>query len=415
MYGTLAIARRALDDLADFTGTEAIEELRALARPIEGLRVLNLSVTGFGTGTAELLNSSVPLFTDLGLDCHWQVVRASEDATAVTRAMYQALAGVHERWAREMTETWLRYAEMNAGLLTERFDVIIVHDPQPAAMRSFVTDRDLNDTKWVLHSHLDLSTAQEDVWLLLRGHIEQYDAAIFEAPSFARPDISPRTHIVRPAIDPTSPRNMPLPDDVIRTVLERYGIDPEKPLLCQVSPCDVASDLPGAVEVWDRVRERAPGAQLVIILTTDPQDPPTRACYDDLARRANGDPALWVLSMGNELGNVELNVFQRAADVVMQKGLRKGYGLWVSDALWKERPCVVAPHPGLQEQVVDGETGFVAESTPAFADAVVRLLEDPQTAARLGANGRRHVAERFLITRYLRDYLRILHELSRGR
>lgn len=410
MYGTLALPHRALDDLRDAAGDAAISELRALARPIEGLRVLNLSVTGFGTGTAELLNSSVPLMNDLGLDAKWQVVRASEEAAQVGRAMYQALGGVPVQWTREMTEIWLRCAEMNAGLLTDPFDVVIVHDPQPLAMRSYAKNA---NAKWLMHTHLDLSSAQDDVWMLLRGHVAKYDAAIFDAPAFARDDMPVRTYIVPPAIDPNSARNMPLSEDVIRSVLTQYGIDPARPLLCHVSPCDVASDLCGVVDVWQKARERHADLQLVFVLTTEPQDPHGRACYDELARRCREEPSAFIVSAGNEVGNVELNVFQRAASVVLQKGLRKGFGLWVSDALWKERPCVVAPAGGLTEQVIDGRTGIIAKTTDEFAAAVSRLLEDPATAANYGKSGRQHVAERFLITRYLRDYLRILDELHR--
>jgi trehalose synthase len=411
MYATLAISHRALNDLSPAAGDPALEERRSLARPLEGLRVLNLSLTGFGTGTAELLNSSVPLLNDLGLDCDWQVIRASEDATIVTRAMYQALGGTYVHWTHDMTETWLRYAEMNGRLLTERFDTIIVHDPQPAAIRSFA-DAELA-RHWLVHSHLDLSEAQEDVWLLLRGHIEQYDAAVFDAPSFSRNDISIPTHIVPPAIDPNSARNMPLPREVIDTVLARYGIDPEKPMICQVSPCDPSFDLTGAVEAWRMVRRRRPELQMAIVLTTDPQDPQGRAHYEELGRLSAEEPELFVLCMGNDVGNVELNVFQRAASVVLQKGLRRGFGMWIADALWKERPCVVSPASGLRAQVIDGETGIVAASTQEFAAGIERILSEPETARRFGENGRRHVGERFLITRYLRDYLGILGELHR--
>ena len=410
MYGTLALPRRALDDLAESAGQSNIDALHALARPIEGLRVLNLSVTGFGTGTAELLNSSVPLLNDLGLDVHWQVVRASEEAAHVARAMYQALGGVYVQWTQEMSDTWLRYAQVNAELLTEPFDVIIVHDPQPLAIRSYAPD---DGTTWIAHSHLDLSSAQEDVWMLLRPHVEKYDAMISPAPAFTRSDISVPSYIVPPAIDPNSARNMPLPEDVVRSVLEQYGIDPSRPILCQVSPCDAASDLGGAVDAWLQVRATHPDLQMVFVLTTEPQDPAGRAAYDELARRCHDEPQAFIVASGSEVGNVELNVFQRSASVVMQKGLRKGFGLWVSDALWKERPCVVAPSGGLCEQVLDGETGLVATSTDEFAAAITRLLEDRETARTYGENGRRHVANRFLITRYLKDYLEVLNELHR--
>ena len=411
MYGTLAVSHRALDELSDAAGREIIDELRALARPLEGLRVLNLSVTGFGTGTAELLNSSVPLLTDLGLECSWQVVRSSEDFAPASRAMYQALGGVGVPWTGEMTDAWLRYASMNAGLLTEPFDVVIVHDPQPVAIRSYA---DGGGAKWVFHSHLDVSSAQEDVWLLLRSHIERYDAVIFEAPGFARDNLQPATYIVPPAIDPNSARNMPLPDDVINTVCQRYGIDPAHPFVGQVSPCDAASDLVGAVDTVCALRKRFPDLQLAVVLTTEPQDPSGRTAYDELARRCEGEHGVSILNLGSHIGNVELNVFQRAASVVMQRGLRKGFGMWVSDALWKKRPVVVGDVPGLREQVVHGETGLIAETSSQFEEAVGLLLSDRELAARLGENGHQLVAKRFLITRYLRDYLEILNTLHRS-
>jgi len=411
MYGTLALSHRALEDLADAAGRDTIDGLRALARPLEGLRVLNLSVTGFGTGTAELLNSSVPLLNDLGLDVHWQVVRASEDDASVSQAIYQALGGSAVVWTHDMTDTWLRYASMNADLLTDPFDVIVVHDPQPLAIHSYNATNAA--AQWIAHSHLDLSSAQDDVWMLLRSHLEKYDAAMFDAPSYARGDISIPTYIVPPAIDPNSVRNMPLPDDVVRSVLGQYGINPDRPLICQVTPCDAACDLVGVYETWKLVQQKHPDVQLLIVLFTEPRDPNARACFDELARLSLADPDAFVVTPGNEIGNVEINVFQTAASVVMQKGLRKGYGMWISDALWKRRPCVVAPEPGLQEQVIHGKTGAVARTTEEFAAEVSRLLEDRELAAQYGENGRRHVAERFLITRYLGDYLEILAQLHR--
>jgi trehalose synthase len=410
MHGTLALSHRALSDLAGVAGEEEIERIRALARPIEGLRVLNLSVTRFGTGTADLLDSAVPLLADLGVDAHWQIVRTSEDGAAVQRAMYRALGGIYVTWTAEMTGTWLSHAEMNAQMLTEPYDVVIVHDPQPLAIRSYVPG---DAAKWIMDCHLDLTSAQTDVWMLLRSHVEKYDRAIFPAPNFVRGDMPIPTQIVRPAIDPNNARNMPLPESVMRDILGQYDIDADRPLICQISPCDEASDLCGAVDAWEIVRERCPDLQLAIVLTTEPQDPAGRACYERLADRCRDEPNVKIVPVGTVLGNVEFNVFQRAASVVIQRGLRKGFGLWVSDALWKERPCVVAPAGGLAEQVLDGETGLVATTTEEFAAAIERLLRDQSLAKKLGENGRRHVADHFLITRYLRDYLQILNELHR--
>jgi trehalose synthase len=184
--------------------------------------------------------------------------------------------------------------------------------------------------------------------------------------------------------------------------------------VCQVSPCDTASDLVGALDTILKLRNRFPDLQLALVLTTEPQDPAGRACYEELARRSADEPHVFVISMVRELGNVELNVFQRAASVIIQRGLRKGFGLWVSDALWKEKPVVVGPAPGLLEQVIDGETGLVARNDQEFGEAIGRLLESPELGRRLGAAGRAHVGKRFLITRYLRDYLQMLDDLHRS-
>lgn len=411
MYGTLALAHRSLADLAPVAGDAAVDELQRLARPLEGLRILNLSVTGFGTGTAELLNSSVPLLNDLGLDAHWQVVRASGEGAAVSRAMYDALGGAAVTWTQEMTDTWLRYAAMNAELLTEPFDVVMVHDPQPLAIRSYAPPG--TAALWVAHSHLDLTSAADDVWMLVREHLQRYDAALFDSETFERADITVPVRVIAPAIDPTSSRNMELPEDVVATVLGQYGIDPGRPYVCQVTPCDAACDLSGLYDAWRMAKERVPELQLVVVLFTEPADSPSRQCYDDLVQRSLDDPDAFVITPGSEIGNVELNAFQSAAAVVVQKGLRKGFGMWVSDALWKRRPVVVGPQAGLREQVIDGETGLVAHTTEECAEAIVRLMQNPDFAARLGENGRRHVSERFLITRYLRDELTILGELHR--
>ncbi|MCH7719112.1 MAG: glycosyl transferase family 1, partial [Chloroflexi bacterium] len=180
MYGTLALTPKALDDHRSIVGDDAIDEIRRLAAPLQGLRVLHLSVTAFGTGVAELLNASVPLLTDIGLHCDWQVVRPAEEFAAANKALYRALAGAGAEWVPEMAEVWLRYSAMNAELLIDPpYDVIVVHDPQPAAIRSFVSESSRTSTRWVLHSHLDLSSAATDVWALLRSHIESYNAIVF--------------------------------------------------------------------------------------------------------------------------------------------------------------------------------------------------------------------------------------------
>lgn len=413
MYGTTALTRKSLADYVGIVGEGAAAQLREAARPLRGLRVLNLSITAFGTGVAELLRASVPLLSDLGLECHWQVVRTAEEFAAVNKAMYAALGGASIPWTAEMTDVWLRYSAMNAALLTEDYDVVVVHDPQPAALRSFVEESRRRSTHWVMHSHLDISRAQEDVWRLLRQHMEQYDALVFAMETFAREDMrGTPVQVILPAIDPLGARNMVLSDEAVVTVLEQYGIDLGRPLVCQVSPLDETCDPVGAVEAYELARREVPGLQFALVATTVPEDPGARSYFDDVARKALEHPDVHVLSGLTNVGNVEMNVFQRASSVVLQRALRRGFGLWASDALWKERPVIAASSGGLPLQVLDGKTGYLAQGSQEFADRIVQLLRDPATAQAMGRAGRQHVAENFLITRYLHEYIRLLEGLT---
>ena len=413
MYGSLALRPKALNRYRDIAGEEVIDEIRRLAAPLRGLRVLHLSVTAFGTGVAELLHATVPLFSDLGLHCDWQVVRPAEEFAAANKALYRALAGAGAEWTPEMSEVWQRYSAMNAELLTEPYDVIVVHDPQPAALRSFVSQATRDNSRWVFHSHLDLSSAADDVWSLFRGHTEGYDAIVFEADAFVHPDqrAVPVT-IVPLAIDPLGPRNMELSAEAMQVILHRYSIDPERPLLCQISSCDPSSDLMGVIDVYDQVAQEIPGLQLALIAAYPPQDPASIAYFDETVRKSMEYSDVHILRGPSEVGNVEVNAFQRAADVVIQKGLRKGFGIWISDAQWKGRPVVAASTKGLSQQVLDEQTGFLADSTKDFADHSLRILLDRELAHRLGEAGHQHVVEHFLITRYLSDELRLLGHLT---
>jgi len=416
MYGTLALQPKVLDEYRRIAGDAPIDEIRRRADALQGLRVLHLSVTAFGTGVAELLNSAVPLLADVGLDCHWQVVRPTEEFASCSKALYRSLAGISQEWSEELSKTWLSYSAMNAELLTDAFDVIIVHDPQPAAIRSFAPEAARRNTRWVFHSHLDLSSAQASAWLALREHIKGYDALVFDAETFVHDDMPdvPLT-IVPPAIDPLGPRNMELPPDTVKDVLLHYGIDPQRPLISQLSPCDPSCDFLGCMDIYDRVAAQTPGVQLAIIAASPPEDPASIDHFDAAVRRSMEYTDVHILRGTDEVGNVETNALQRASSVVIQKGLRKGFGLWISDALWKARPVVTAKDGGLSHQVIDGQTGLIADTVDEFAECISRLLREPGLARRLGEAGRRHVQEHFLLPRLVIDELRLLGQLVGAR
>jgi trehalose synthase len=413
MDGTLALRHKAIDDYRPHVEGDLVDEIHRLAAPLEGLRVLHLSVTAFGTGVAELLNGAVPLLDGLGLDCRWQVMRSADEFVNANKALYRALAGSETDWSPDMVDAWRRYNEMNASFISEPFDVIVVHDPQPAAVRRYAGHQ---HAKWILHCHLDLSSANEPAWRLLEGYIQDYDALVFDAQSFVhtslrREDIA----IIPPAIDPLGPRNMDLGRDAIDTILQRYGLHADRPLMSQVAPCEPASDLLGVIDVHDKVRQKVPGLQLVLIVSNPPEDAASIAYFNEVVRKSMEYSDVHILRGVSEVGNVEINALQSASDIVLQKGLRKGFGIWLCEAQWKGRPVIATRDGVLAHLVIDGETGFLADSTEAFAERAVQLLTDPDMARRLGQAGRQRVAKQYLLPRFVADELRLLARLTGGR
>ena len=414
MYETVPLTSRSIDNYSELLGPDIIEELRELAEPLRGARVLNLNLTAFGTGVADLLSAAVPLLSDLGLDCHWQVVRASEEFSHVTKALYSALSGDGAAWTGDLSDIWLRYCEMNARLLDEPFDFVIVHDPQPAGICGCLESTAAARVRhWVWHCHMDLSHANPDAWMQVRMQIDPYDAVVFPFESFLPPGPQPsRLRFIAPCIDPLGPRNMEIADQAVISLLERHGIDPERPLIAQISPMDEHTDPLGAIDAYLLARKQIAGLQLLLVAAPSPVEHGERGYFERVAERSNALPDVHVLAGRDEVGNVELNVLQRASGVVIQRALTRGFGPWLAEAQWKRRPVVGAPHPGVLAQVVDGETGYIAATTDDFAARTVTLLRDHGLAERIGRAAHASVFHRYLLPRYLGDVLRLLNELN---
>lgn len=413
MYGKVGLSHRSLREYEPLVGGELLAELQRLAQPLEGLRVLHLSYTAFGTSVADLLGVAVPLLRDLGLDCQWQLVRSAPEFSAANQALYMALNSSEAPWSAELASTWLEYNRMNAGLLDREFDVIVVHDPQPLALPTFAARP---GTRWVWHCHLDMAGTREDVWRLLRPHAERYDAVLFDAEDFGRPELAgPQVRIVAPCIDPLAPRNMELSPEAVTAILEQYGIDPDRPLVCQLSPFSDWTDPVGAIEAFSRAQREAPALQMVLAATYMVEDPASQASFERVAEKAAQGRDIRLFCTMSDMGNVAINALQRAAAVVMQRALGRGFGLWLSEALWKERPVVAGWAPGCRAQLVDGHSGYLCATVEEFAYRIASILADPALARRLGLAGREQVQRRFLITRLLADYLALFRELSPGR
>jgi len=328
--------------------------------------------------------------------------------------MHNSLQGMYYDWTPEMREIWLNYNHLNADLFDESYDYVIIHDPQPAAIPTFLEERlGERSGKWIWRCHIDLTDAQVQVWDFLRPHVEKYDGAIFTLPNYVKDDLhGVEVFCAPPAIDPLSPKNVDLPIDTVNQLLERYGVDPARPMITQISRFDPWKDPLGVIDVYRAAKNEFPDLQLVLVASMASDDPEGWDWYERTVRRAGEDFDIHILSNLNGVGNIEVNAFQRAARAVIQKSVREGFGLVVSEALWKGRPVVAGNVGGIPLQIVNGKTGFLVNSAEECLDKILFLLNNEEEAERMGATGIEFVRDNFLTTRYLRDYLSIFCRLS---
>ncbi|MCH7697734.1 MAG: glycosyltransferase [Chloroflexi bacterium] len=414
MLEFVTLTPKALNDYRPVIGDELVDEIRDLAAPLANARVLHVNATPFGGGVAEILSTLVPLMSDLGLQAEWRVIVGPERFYDATKALHNSLQGMAVDWTSEMQESWLEVNRENAEQLKKGYDFVVIHDPQPAAMLSTLRSDGAErvDGKWVWRCHIDLTEAQPATWDLMRPYVNRFDGAIFTSADYVQSGLDdPRVFIVPPAIDPLSPKNVDMPDSERRAILERFDVDPDRPLIAQISRFDPWKDPLGVIEAYRRVKLHVKGLQLVLIASMAHDDPEGWEWYERCVRRAGEDFDIHVLSNLHGVGNVEVNAFQRS-DVLVQKSIREGFGLVVSEGLWKERPVVAGNVGGIPLQLVQGETGYLVGTIEECAERVEELLADPALAAQMGAAGREFVRERFLITRLLADYVKIFRLLS---
>lgn len=387
-------------------GAEAIAELRRLAAPLRGLRVLHVNGTPYGGGVAELLRSEVPLLNDLGLAAEWRIISGERDFFEVTKRIHNGLQGADLVLSADEQEAYRTQNLYNARLLTGTYDVIVVHDPQPAALRHL---HGRGGARWIWRCHIDTSWPNPSVWAFLRPYLADYDAAVFTLPAFVPPDLPiGRTAIVLPAIDPLSPKNLDLPPTLARALITWVGIDHDQPLITQVSRFDPWKDPLGVIAAFRLAREEVPGLQLALVGSMALDDPEGWSVYQQIRDAAAGDPDIHVFTNLIGVGNVEVNAFQRLSHVIVQKSIREGFGLTVSEALWKGTPVVAGRAGGIPMQMPDGTGGYLVTSIEECARRLVELLRDPAHAALLGARGREHVRRHLLLPRLLADELRVL-------
>jgi trehalose synthase len=410
MLQRVAVGRWSTDAYRAVVGEQALDELVELAKPLRGARVLHINATAYGGGVSELLRSAVPLLRDLGLAAEWAVIGGSPEFFAATKAMHNGLQGARRALSEHERAAYVAVNEDNAKAMEGSYDFIVVHDPQPAAI---LATADRRGARWIWRCHIDTSEPDRDVWAFLRPFLAPYDAAVFTMTDFAPPDLPlERVAIVPPAIDPLSPKNIELQEQTARQIIEWIGVDPATRLITQVSRFDPWKDPLGVLAAYRIAREQVGDLQLAMVGSMALDDPEGWDVYRQLGEAAHGDPLIHLYTNVTGVGNVEVNAFQRLSSVMVQKSVREGFGLVVSESLWKGTPVVAGRAGGIPLQMPEGTGGYLVDSVEDCAARVLELLEDPAAAARLGASGRERVREHFLLPRLLADELRLLGSLA---
>lgn len=401
-----------LERFAAHTGEAAIDHLRQLAESLHDKRIVHVNSTRSGGGVAEILYKLVPLTEELGIDTRWEIITGEEEFYRCTKGFHNALQGnrtdVPDRLLRVYEQTNAENAERLAPTLADA-DVVFIHDPQPAALLPHFPHR---QGRWIWRCHIDASRPYRAVWKYLRNFVKQYDASIFSLPAFAQP-LPHSQYIVPPSIDPLSEKNAEVSAEEITRTREKFQIDPQRPVALQVSRFDRFKDPVGVVQAYRMAKRYHPTLQLVLAGGSATDDPEGELVLEEVRQEADGDPDIHVLLLPPD-AHYDINCLQRGADIILQKSLREGFGLTVTEAMWKGRPVLGGDTGGIRLQVVDHHTGFLVNTPEGAALRMRYLLRNPEHAEAMGCKAREFVRENFLLTRQLREYLTLAVALLHG-
>ena len=388
-----------LEQYEPFVGRGTLDELRLLGRHLHGRRIVTVNSTAVGGGVAEILSRLVPLCHELGVDIRWDVIRGGDDFFGVTKRIHNALHGTRETFSEHDYEIFRETTQQNLADMDLDADIVFIHDPQPVGL---IAARHPQRGHWLWRCHIDVSAPQADVWAFIREHVSRYDAAVFSAPQFAA-DLALPQAMITPSIDPLSDKNRELTEHEIDEVLHRLRLPRDKPIVTQVSRFDTLKDPVGVIAAFRRARKYN-DCRLVLAGGSATDDPEGAAVLAAVHTAANADPDIHVFELP-PTANLEINAIQRASTIVLQKSLKEGFGLTVSEALWKSKPVIAGAVGGIPLQVTHRYSGILTHTVEGTAFWIKQLLNAPEFAARLGQNGREHVRTNFLLTRHLRDYL----------
>ncbi len=395
-----------LKDYEDIVDSDVIDELRVVAGRVRHRRLQNINSTPVGGGVAEILTRMVPLLRELGVEASWDVIKGDQAFFNVTKAFHNALHGKAEEITEDMLDIYRANTEMNLREMNFSGDVILIHDPQPAGL---ILRKPEIGRNWLWRCHIDISSPDSNVWNFLKPYIERYDASIFSMPDFAQQLPTPQ-FMVAPSIDPLSDKNKELEQSYINTVLEKYHLDPVRPIITQISRFDRLKDPLGVMAAYRLVKKRY-NCQLVLAGGGASDDPEGEAVLREVQEKAADDPDVHVLLLP-PFSDLEINALVRGSTIVMQKSIKEGFGLTVSEALWKRKPVIGGAVGGIKLQIINGVTGFLVHSPEGAAHRAMQLLADHELRERMGENGYLHVKQNFLLTRHVKDYMLVMLALE---
>jgi trehalose synthase len=399
-----------IEEYERYVGRGSIEELKALAKQLKGVRVLHVNSTKAGGGVAEILYRLVPLMNDLGIETRWEVIKGDHEFFSVTKKIHNLLhLPSGEGMSQKELIIYMKHTFENLSYIdTEPYDVVFIHDPQPLGL---IVKRK-NGQKWVWRCHIDISTPEEETWKFLEIFVNGYDAGIFHIPEFVREGVRIPSYIIPPSIDPLHDKNRELDDHFIFGVLEKFGIDPYRPIILQVARFDRLKDPFGVISAY-RIVKRRYDCQLILAGSYASDDPEGEQVYREVVEMAGDDEDIHILNLPPD-SHLEINALQRSATVVLQKSIREGFGLVVSEAMWKGKPVIGGNIGGIRRQIINGMTGYLVNTVEGTAFRIKQLLSDERERSRMGRNARERVRQSFLITRHLKDYLMVIYSLLKG-
>lgn len=385
-----------LEEYISIVGQSVIDDLKLLAKRLEGKTVQHINSTAVGGGVAEILTRAVPLLKELGVSTDWDVIKGGEQFFEVTKKFHNALHGRQEEISQHDFDIFMEASEENIKGLDTHGDIVFVHDPQPIALIN-----KKKDNKWIWRCHIDVSDPNRKVWEFLNSFIVKYDSAVFSAPSFSQ-RLPIRQFLISPSIDPLSDKNKELPQELIDSVLEKYKIVKDKPIITQISRFDRLKDPLGVIQAYLQVKKYI-DCQLILAGGSASDDPEGIMVFEEIKERAKQDKDIHILLLPQN--DIEVNALQRASTVIVQKSIREGFGLTVAEALWKAKPVVASNVGGIPLQIKHKYSGLLCHSIDGASFAIKQLLNSPGYARKLGENGKENIRNNFLLTRHLKEYM----------